>query len=117
VPAVGLSGQGGTPDGEGVGLRPAAGEHDLSRLGAEQLRDLGPRAFDRRARSFGVAVAAGWVPELDGEVGQSRLQRRGVDGRGGVVVQVDGSPCQAGMGHSRLPGFVARSGWVSCVAM
>jgi len=82
-------GQGGAADGQGVGLGAAAGEHDLLGRGVDEFGDGGPCRGDGGVGGAAVGVVAGGVAEVLGQVRQARLGHPGVDGCGGVVVQVD----------------------------
>ena len=68
------------PDGEGVGLGPAAGEHDLVGVSAEQVGDLAAGVPDRLQRGLAVVVGARWVAEVFGQVRQRGLDARGSTG-------------------------------------
>ena len=82
-------------EGEIVGLRPAAGEDDLAGGASEKVGDLLPRRrHGRRCFASGCVTAR----RVAGVTMQVRLDGRGhlgVDGGGGVVVEVD---------HRRLQG-------------
>jgi hypothetical protein len=78
-------------DREVVGFSRAAGEADLLCGGADERRDLAARAVHG---GLGVppelVLPAGGIAEALGEVRQHRLEHAGIDGGGGVVVEVDG---------------------------
>ena len=71
-----------------VGFGAAAGEDDFGGVGVDEGGDLGPRPVDGLARFFGGAVAAGGVVEAVAEPGEHGVEDFGVDGGGGVVVEV-----------------------------
>ena len=78
-------------DGEVVGLGGAGGEDDLLGGGSDELGDLLAGCF------YGLfslpaegVVAAGGVAELGAKVGHHGLEDARIEGRGGVVVHVDG---------------------------
>jgi hypothetical protein len=78
-------------DGQVVRLGTAGSEHDLLRRHAEEARDLLARHVDAVPSFPSEAVNAGGVAEALGEVGHHRRQDVGVDGRGGIVVEIDAS--------------------------
>ncbi len=80
------------PHGEVVRLRRPGGEHDVSRLGANQPRELGTRLFDRRMGLLSEGVlTARRVAELLGQVRQHRGHHRGVQRGRRVMIEVDGA--------------------------
>jgi hypothetical protein len=70
-PVVG-GGEQGAADGEVVGLRFRAGEHDPGRVGADQRGHLASGGGECLRGGGGVAVGAGRVPEPGVEVGLHR---------------------------------------------
>ena len=77
-----------------VGFRPARGENDLGRVGPDQGGQ--PRARDVEVR-FGPlpeGVHAGGVAEIVGQDASDGLENRRVEGRRGVVVEVDPHDCR-----------------------
>ena len=69
----------------------AAGEHDLFRVGADQVGDLLAGVVDGLFRLPSErVVAAGRIAEFFREVGQHRLQDARIHRRGGVVIKING---------------------------
>ncbi len=78
-----------TEHGEVVRLRAAAGEDELVRLRAEQLREVIARIIDRRARDAPGGMDAGSVAEVLLEIRRHRRARGRAERRGCVVIEVD----------------------------
>jgi hypothetical protein len=74
---------------EGIGFCTAAGEDDVVRLCADQVGHLCPCGRQRGARLVGVAVTAGRVAKVMGQVRQCGLGHSWVCRCGRVVVQID----------------------------
>ena len=72
-----------------VGFGAAAGEEDLLWAGAEERGDLFASRFDRGASLLAERVNGRSVAELRREIGQHGVEDFGLDGRGGVVIEVD----------------------------
>ena len=74
-----------------VGLRCAAGEHDLARRGPGQFRNPLARHFHGRFRFPSEAVrTACRIAEFRPEVRKHRFQHTRIHRRGGVIIQIDG---------------------------
>jgi hypothetical protein len=71
------------------GLGAAGGEDDLAGLGAEQVGDALAGPFDGAAGALAPPVNAGGVAEVLAQEGEHLVEHFGVDGGGGVVVEVD----------------------------
>ena len=98
-----------TLDREVVRLGRAAGEGDLRRRRADQRGDLRPRRVHGVLRFPAPRVlAAGGVAELLGEVRQHRLEDAGIDGRRGVVVEIEGLHWSGSPGSQVLSGLRLR---------
>ena len=82
-------GSGDSLDGVVVGLGAAAGEDEIVFRAAEHTGNLLAGAVDSLTSGETEGVAAGGVAEEPVHVGQHGLGDGGVDGSGGVVVQVD----------------------------
>ena len=81
---------GGQPeDCQVIGLGRRGGEDDLARAGAEQPCDRVATSLDGVAGGTAQDVAAGRVAELLAQQGQHRRQDGLVQGRRGVVVEID----------------------------
>ena len=114
VPAVAVGGERALDRGV-VALAAAAGEDDFLRLATEQRRDLFARGLDGPAHARAEAVGARRVAVELGQVRQHRVDDGGVEGGGGVVVEVEEVVSRAV--HGRLsvyaqPGAVASAGRV-----
>lgn len=104
VAALGGVGGGHALDGGVEGLGRAAGEGNLLRHRTDQLRDgLTRHLHGLRRRPAILVGAAGRIAEVRREKGEHRLQDPGIEGRGGVVVEVDGQ------GHAAAAQFSATS--------
>jgi len=76
-------------EGEVVGLGAAAGEEDLVGVATEQGGDLGARLLDGAPALLAVPVGAGGVAEGGDNERQHGGGDLGVDGCGGVVIEID----------------------------
>ncbi len=78
-------------DGKVVRLGRARGEHDLARLGADELRKLRPRALDRIRRLAAISVRdrAG-IAEFLCEPRQHFLEHARIARRRRLVIEIDG---------------------------
>src|SRR5262249_8837667 len=74
---------------EVVGLRSAAGEDDFTRFAIERCRNSLLGTLHRLPRLAAESVLARRVPRRPGEVRQHFRKHRRVEGRRGVVVQID----------------------------
>ena len=72
-----------------VGFGAAAGEDDFLRAGADQGGDLFAGGFDGGAGLLAEGVDGGGVAVIAREIGKHGVENFGVDGRGGVVIEVD----------------------------
>lgn len=72
-----------------IGFGAAAGEDDFLGLGADERGDLFARGFDGGARLLPGRVDGGSVGETGGEIGEHAVEHGGVDGSGGVVIEID----------------------------
>ena len=77
-------------DGIVIGLGSATGENHLVTGTPQHFRKPAPGMVHGLLGSDSKDVAAGGIPKVLVDIGQHRLGHLGVDGRGGVVVQVDG---------------------------
>src|SRR5207244_13624048 len=77
---------------EGVvaGLGAAAGENDVIRLGAQQLRYLGSCLVHGFMSRFAERMAARGIAGVVSQIGKHRLNHGGIERRGGVVIEVNG---------------------------
>lgn len=75
-------------DGHVVGLGAAAGEDDLFGGSVDESGNLFASGVDGFADFFGGTVATGGVVPVVAEVGEHGLDDLGVDGGGGVVVEI-----------------------------
>jgi hypothetical protein len=76
-------------EGEVVRLGPAAREHDLGRLGREQLRDARARLVEHCFGALTEMVDARGVAEFVAQHAHHHFGDRRVDRRGCVVIEVD----------------------------
>ena len=76
-------------DGVIVGFGAAAGEDDFLRLSADECSHLFAGGFDGGAGALAGRVDRGGVGEVGGEIGEHGVEDLGVDGRRGVVIEVD----------------------------
>jgi len=83
------SGTNDSEDGVIVGLGATAGEDDLLRAGAEKSSDLIAGGFDGGAGTLANGVNGGGVAEFGGEIGKHRVEDGGLDGGGGVEIEID----------------------------
>ena len=74
-----------------VGLRAAAGKHDLRGAAAQQRSHRFAGALDRGARLLSMMVDGGRVAEVLAKVGPHGLQHLGKHRGGRVVVEIDPS--------------------------
>jgi hypothetical protein len=87
-PVSALQRVGGTAYREIVALGAPAGEHDLGRIGADQRRRRAAGVVDHRLGALAEVVNARRVAEILPQGCRHRVGDRGVDGSGGVVVEV-----------------------------
>jgi hypothetical protein len=78
-----------TEDGVIVGFGAAAREDDFLRTGADETGDLFASGFDRSASALAGRVDGSGVAELGGKIGQHGVEDGGLDGGGGVVIEID----------------------------
>ena len=71
-------------------LGAAAREDNLIGLRADQLGDLAASPLDGVVGGFAVAVRAGGIAEVPMKIGEHCFQHSGIDGGGGVAVEIDG---------------------------
>ena len=76
-------------DGVVVGFSAAAGEDDFLGSGADEGGDLFAGGFDGGAGALAGGVDGGGVGEIGGEIGKHGVEDLRVDGRRGVVIEVD----------------------------
>ena len=76
-------------DGLVVGFGAAAGEDDFLGTSADESGNLFAGGFDGGASALARRVDRGGVGEVGGEIGQHGVEDLGVDGRRGVVIEVD----------------------------
>ena len=76
-------------DGVVVGLGAAAGEENLSRSGANQRGNLFAGGFDGSARPLAEGMDGRGIAKLRREIGKHGVEHFGLDGGGGVVIEVD----------------------------
>ena len=76
-------------DGVVVGFRAAAGEYDLLRPRADQGGDFFPSSLDGGSRPLAKGVDGGGVAVLTREIGKHGVEHRRLNGRRGIVVEVD----------------------------
>ena len=67
----------------------AAGKDDFVGRGADQGRDLGARCFYRVVGAAAKTVRRRRIAELAAQIWQHGVEHRGIDRRGGVVVEID----------------------------
>ena len=72
-----------------VGFGAAAGEDDFLGAGVEERRDLFARCFNSGAGPLAECVDGRGVAEVGGKIGKHGVEDGGVDGGGGVVIEVD----------------------------
>jgi len=72
-----------------IGFGAAAGEDDLLWAGAYESGDLFAGGFDGGAGTLPKSVNGRGVAEVGGEIGEHGVEDGGVDGGGGVVIEVD----------------------------
>src|SRR5271154_1795357 len=72
-----------------VGFCAAAGEDDFLGLCADQCGDLFAGGFDGGACALAWGMDGGGVSKVGGEVGKHGVEDFGVDGGGGVVIDID----------------------------
>src|SRR6267143_382312 len=72
-----------------IGLGPAAGEHDFLRSSADERRDLFSRGFDGGASPLAGGVNGGSIAKFPREIGKHCVEDFRLDGRRGVVIEVD----------------------------
>ena len=72
-----------------VGFGAAAGEDDFLRASVEERSDMFAGGFDSGAGTLAEGVDGGCVAELGGEIGKHGVEDGGVNGGGGVVIEVD----------------------------
>ena len=68
----------------------AAGKDDFIGRGADQSRDFGARGFNGIVGAAAKAVRRRRIAELAAQIRQHGVEHRGVDRRGGVVVEING---------------------------
>lgn len=78
-----------TEDSVVVRLRATAGENDLLRARINQCSDLFASGLDRGASALAESVNRGGVAELGREKRKHGVEDGGLDGRGGVVIEVN----------------------------
>src|SRR5262249_19750048 len=78
-----------TEDGVIIGFGAAAGEDDFLGSGAEKGSDLITGGFDGGAGTLADRMDAGSVAEFGGEVRKHRIEDLRLDGRCGVVIEID----------------------------
>src|SRR5271163_1981203 len=76
-------------DGMVVGFGAAAGEDDFLGAGADEGGDLFAGGFDGGAGTLAGGVDGGGVGEFAREIGEHGVEDGGLDGGGGVVIEVD----------------------------
>jgi len=76
-------------DGMVVGFGAAAGEDDFRGTRADEGGDLFAGGFDGGACALAGRVDRGGVGEIGGEIGEHGVEDLGIDGRRGVVIEVD----------------------------
>ena len=89
VLARGGSGASHAEHGEVVGFGAAAGEDDLRRRRVDERGHLAARGFQPLLRRLSEMVDAGRVTIHLSEAGHGRLENLRIDGRGGVVIEVE----------------------------
>jgi hypothetical protein len=90
TPAGRLECLGGAAQRQDVGFRAAAGEDDFRGVSAHEGRHGGPCRVDPRLGPLAPAVDARGVAEVVPDGGVHGVRHRRIDGRRGVVVEVDG---------------------------
>ena len=104
---------GDTEDGVVVGFGAATGEDDFLRAGADQGGDLFAGGFDGGAGLLAKGVDGGGVAVLAGEIGKHGVEDFGIDGGGGVVIEVDavhGAAFSIGRASTRARDVVRQTG-------
>jgi hypothetical protein len=76
-------------NGDVARLGAAAGKDDLVGRGADQCRHLGARGFHRVVGAATQPVRRRQIAELAAQIRQHGVEHRGIDRRGGVVVEID----------------------------
>ena len=87
-----------------VGLGAATGEDNLLWASIEERGDLFTGGFDGGAGALSEGVDGRGIAELRGEIGEHGIEDGGVDGGGGVVIEVD---VLHGSGIFRIEGMEA----------
>src|SRR5260370_19009822 len=72
-----------------VGFGAATGENYFRGGGVEECGNLFASGFDGGAGGLAEGVNGRGVAEVGGEVGKHGVEDRGIDGGGGVVIEVD----------------------------
>ena len=72
-----------------VGFGAATGENNFLWAGVEECGNLFASGFDGGAGALAEGVNGRGVAEVGGEVGKHGVEDRGIDGGGGVVIEVD----------------------------
>src|SRR5262245_389932 len=67
----------------------SAGEENFLGARADKRGDLFACGFDRSASLLAKRVNRGGVAEFAGEIGKHRVEHFGLDGSGGVVIEID----------------------------
>ncbi len=83
-------GESGALDGMVVGFRSAAGENNFDGIAIEKIGRLAPGLFDGLSGFDAVSMGTGRISKVIGEERPHGLVDVRIDGRGGVVIQVDG---------------------------
>jgi len=78
-----------TEDGVVVGFGAAAGEDDFLGPSVEERGDLFAGGFDGGAGALAKGVDGGGVAKFGREIREHGVEHGGVDGGGGVVIEVD----------------------------
>ncbi len=96
-------------DGVVVGFCAAAGEDDFLGARADEGGNLFTGCFDRGAGFLSRRVDRGSVGKFAGEIGKHGVEHSGLDGRGGVKIEIDAVHMPT---HRILPaGGIASSEW------
>ena len=72
-----------------VGFGAATGEDNFLGPGIEERCDLFASGFDGGAGALAERVNGGGVAEVGGKIGKHGVEDGGIDGGGGVVIEVD----------------------------
>ena len=80
-------------DGVIVGFSAPAGEDDFLGFGADEGGDLLAGGLDGGAGVLAEGVDGGGIGEVSGEIGKHGVEDLWVDGRRGVVIEVDAVHC------------------------